>query len=125
MMNLWAIVLKYRDTSHGPEAILEIAVDGGHSGVFFVQRSIQEKETMSCRILTFLTFGDAVACFSGLEHPKPLFQMDTADESLFELVKRSIGVPAGKPPGEIVEESSIGIIGECFYQTIMHKAPSF
>ncbi|MFZ2303660.1 MAG: hypothetical protein WAV98_02620 [Minisyncoccia bacterium] len=124
-MNLRAIVLRYRDTDHGSEAIIEVAVDGGHTGVFFVQRSIQGDETMLYQILTFLAFDDAFACFSGHEHIEPLFQKETADISFFEMVKRSIGVPAGKPPGEMVEESTAGIVGECFYQTITHKACSF
>ncbi|HAS84600.1 MAG TPA: hypothetical protein DCS23_00790 [Candidatus Yonathbacteria bacterium] len=119
-MNLRTLVLRYRDTSHGPEAVIEVAVDGGGAGVFFVQHSIQANETMLCRILTFLTLGDAIACFSGYEHPPPLFQKDVTDESLFELVKRSIGDPAGKPPGEMVEEPSTGIVGECYYQTVLH-----
>lgn len=115
-MSLQAMVLKYRNTKHGPEAvvIVEVAKKGGHKGVFFVQRSALREGLTEYQILTFDARESAEACFGNQEHPEPAHQMHTSDKALLELIKRSIGDPPGKAPGVMVAEESTSIVGVCF-----------
>lgn len=126
-MGLQAMVLKYRDAIFGPEAIVivEVAEKGGHKGVFFVLRSVACEGLRKHQISTFIARADAEACFGGQEHSAPAYQICTTDTALHELVKRSIGEPAGKPPGDVVTETSSGIVGVCFFSTVLHREHSF
>lgn len=127
MSKLQAMVLRYRDTCHGPEAIVivEIANNGGGKSVFFVQRSLLSKGFKEYEILTFKTFEFAEACFGGQKDPEPAYQMRTTDNSLCELIKHSIGDPAEKPPGVIIPLLDTSIINAWFYMTILHSEPAF
>lgn len=126
-MSLQAMVLKYRDTCHGPEAIVivEIANKGGVKSVFFVQRSLLSEGFKEYQILTFKTLELAEVCYSGQKHTEPVHQIHTTDNALCEMIKRSIGDPAEKPPGVIIPLLDTSIINDWFYVTILHKEQAF